>query len=88
MLLNDDDTAIRKQAAEVIAEAFNNGESICQEEAEKLLWHQMIERYHDSLDFATMLLARLANSAEIGAWLVRLGRIQCDADEQSVSRPS
>ncbi|KAJ9099210.1 hypothetical protein QFC21_004090 [Naganishia friedmannii] len=64
MLLNDDDTVIRKQAAEVVAQAFNNGDSICQEQAEQLLSQERIKRL-DSVDFATFLLARLTDLAEI-----------------------
>ncbi|KAJ9116359.1 hypothetical protein QFC22_004800 [Naganishia vaughanmartiniae] len=65
MLLNDDDTAVRKRAAEVVAQAFNNGESICQRQAEQLLWQQMIARFHDSADFASSLLAKLTDLVEI-----------------------
>lgn len=66
LLLRDDDTTIRSQAAECIGIAFQAGYPICQEKAEKSLWCQAIERFSTSDVFAQQLLAEMMDPHDIG----------------------
>jgi hypothetical protein len=68
LLLHDDDTSIRSQAAECIGLAFQTGYPICQEAAKTMLWAKALENYHGTVHFAKQVLAELMNPRDIGEY--------------------